>query len=106
MNDRLLSLLGICRRAGRLTIGCDPVKESIETGKTCLVLAASDISANTASKVIPVAERFSVDFVTISRCKDELSFSLGKTAAVVSVTDEGFAKKLREIISAECKGGN
>ena len=93
MNDRLLSLLGICRRAGKMAIGFDPAVDSIETDKTKLVLAASD-----AHKV---------DFIFIKRTKDELSFSLGKTCALVAITDHGFEKKIRELILAECnEGGN
>lgn len=107
MNDRLLSLLGICRRAGKMAIGFDPAVDSIETDKTKLVLAASDISDNTAKKLKAVADAHKVDFIFIKRTKDELSFSLGKTCALVAITDHGFEKKIRELILAECnEGGN
>lgn len=107
MNDRLLSLLGLSRKAGKIQIGFDPVKDTIETGKTDLVLVASDISANTAKKIKAVAEEYGVELLYIKRSKDELSFSLGKTCALVAVTDQGFSRKLREITLAECnEGGN
>ncbi len=107
MNDRLLSLLGICRKAGKMAIGFDPAVDCIETDKTKLVLAASDISANTAKKLKAVAETKGVDFIYIKRTKEELSFGLGKTCALVAITDSGFEKKLRELILSECnEGGN
>lgn len=103
MNDRLLSFLGICRRAGKLVIGFDPLKEAVETGKALLVIAASDISANTLKKVNTVIEAGTVPCYTIKRTKDELSFSLGKTCACLAVVDKGFADKLTELIEAEQK---
>lgn len=108
MNDRLLSLLGLCRRAGKLVIGNDPVKESIETGKAFLVLVASDISHNTEKKIrMAVETSNTVKYLTIKRTKEEVSFSLGKTCAVLAVIDKGFADKLCELIETEQKeGGN
>lgn len=104
MNDRLLSLLGLCRRAGRLVIGADPVKEAIDTDKAFLVICASDISQNTEKKIRKATEaKGNVQYCIVNRSKDELSFSLGKTCAVLAVIDEGFAGKLCELISAEQK---
>lgn len=104
MNDRLLSLLGLCRRAGRLVIGSDPVKEAIDTHKAFLVVCACDISQNTEKKIRAVIEtKGNVEYCIINRTKDELSFSLGKTCATLAVIDKGFADKLSELISAEQK---
>ena len=103
MNDRLLSFLGICRRAGKLVVGNDPVKESIETDKALLVVIASDISQNTLKKIRPVIEESQVPCYYAVRTKDELSFSIGKTCAILAVTDKGFAQKLTELIEAEQK---
>lgn len=103
MNDRLLSFLGLCRRAGKLVIGNDPVRESIETDKALLVIMASDISHNTLKKINPILKAGSVPCYTVNRSKDELSFSLGKACAILSVTDKGFADKLKELIEAEMK---
>ncbi|MGN0453495.1 MAG: L7Ae/L30e/S12e/Gadd45 family ribosomal protein [Ruminococcus sp.] len=106
MNDRLLSLLGIARKAGKLIIGNDPVREAIEANKACIVLLADDISENTAKKIITHAESFSVECYVMKRSKEELSLSLGKTCAVIAVIDRGFSDKLKELIETELKGGN
>ncbi|MBR1533436.1 MAG: ribosomal L7Ae/L30e/S12e/Gadd45 family protein, partial [Ruminococcus sp.] len=42
-NDRLLSFLGICKRAGRLVSGADTVTKAVNEGKAKLVLYASDV---------------------------------------------------------------
>ena len=101
MNDKFLNFLGLCRRAGKMKIGCDTVIESVELKNAKLVLMAYDISENTKKKVISALN--GTDYKILDYTKDELSFSLGKTCAVLSVEDEGFAKKLSELISN--KGG-
>ncbi|MBR3972259.1 MAG: ribosomal L7Ae/L30e/S12e/Gadd45 family protein [Ruminococcus sp.] len=103
MNDRLLSFMGICRRAGKLVIGNDPVRESVETDKAFLVIMASDISQNTLKKIKPVIDESNVLCYRVNRTKDEISFSLGKACAIMSVTDKGFADKFEELIEAEQK---
>ncbi|MBQ8795304.1 MAG: ribosomal L7Ae/L30e/S12e/Gadd45 family protein [Clostridia bacterium] len=103
MNDRLLSFLGLCRRAGKMKIGCDTVIESVEEGNACLVLMARDISENTKKKVTSALN--STDCEILNYSKDELSFSLGKTCAVLAVEDEGFAKKLKELIRIQSLQG-
>lgn len=85
-------------------IGADPVKEAIDTDKAFLVLCASDISHNTEKKIrIAVEAKGNVEYHIIKRSKDEISFSLGKTCAVLAVIDKGFADKLTELVSAEQK---
>lgn len=103
MNDRLLNFLGLCRRAGKMKIGCDTVIESVELGNARLILMASDISENTKKKV--TAALNSTDCETLNYTKDELSFSLGKTCAVLAVEDDGFAKKLKELIKIQSLQG-
>ncbi len=103
MNDRLLSFLGLCRRAGKLVIGNDPLREAIETGKAFLVLVASDISENTLKKINTAVQTGNVPCYKVDRTKDEISFSLGKTCACLAVIDKGFADKLTELIKAEQK---
>ena len=47
MQNKLTSLLGLSRRAGKLTMGHDPVAESVAKGESCLVLMAQDLSPRT-----------------------------------------------------------
>ncbi|MCQ4021979.1 MULTISPECIES: ribosomal L7Ae/L30e/S12e/Gadd45 family protein [unclassified Ruminococcus] len=94
MNDRFLSLLGLCRRAGKITIGSDPTIESVKKGEARLVLFAKNASANTRKNVLGAAIQSGVKVIDIDYDKEDISVSLGKLCAVASVNDEGFAKKL------------
>lgn len=98
MNDKLLSFIGLCRRAGKMTIGNDPVAEDIKKGISELVLIADDISHNTEKDITKKAEDGKVRIIKIPYSKEQVSVSLGRLTAVISVNDEGFAKKIIELI--------
>lgn len=100
MNDRLPPFLGLCKKAGKLTIGLDPVKSSIALGESRLVVLAGDVSSHTEKEVRFVAERFNKRVIKLKQTKDEISPALGKLAAVISINDEGFAKKIRSMTAA------
>ena len=93
MNDRLLSLLGIARRAGRISLGNDPVLSSITEGKARLVLLCPDLSQRTRKGIETNAEAFGVPLVTITQTMDQVGMSLGKRCGIISLNDEGFARK-------------
>lgn len=107
MIDPILSLLGLCRRAGRMSIGCDPVKSSILKGETRLVLFAGDISRNTEKDIMYLIEEYHKDLIRLNSTKDEIGTALGKYASVVSINDTGFAKKIKKLCSEqqEQRGG-
>ena len=101
MPDRVLSLLGLCRRAGKTALGNDAVISSIVRGEARLVICAQDISENTRRKILYNAKMCSVPCLTLKRTKDSLGGALGKYCAVVAVNDSGFAKKLSGYIQTE-----
>lgn len=94
MNDKILSLLGICRRSGRLVIGAQPTVDSIKTHKAKLIIFANDFSQRSAKPVLEAAHSHSIKIININRCKDDLSAALGKLCGVAAVEDDGFANKL------------
>ncbi len=104
MDDKFLSLLGICRRAGRLVIGADSSIDSIHKNKAKLIIFASDFSPNSSAPVIEAANKCNVRALTINRNKEELSLAVGKLCGVLTVEDNGFANKLNQLIESE-QGG-
>ena len=99
MNEKLLSFLGICRRAGKMTIGCDAVKGSMIKGEAVLVLFASDISKKTEKDVMYIIEECEIKLIRLKSTKDELADALGKYTAVISINDGGFAKKIKQLVN-------
>lgn len=104
MNDRILSLLGLCRRAGKLVIGADPCIDLMAKSKAKLILYANDFSQNSLKPVLLQAHKQNVRVLEVNRTKDEISFSLGKLCGVLSVEDKGFADKLAMLIEGEQRG--
>lgn len=99
MNDKVLSLLGLARRAGKLTLGFDPVIESVKSGQSRLVLITSDISAKT-KKELEYSLRDS-ETVLRSMAYDvkETGSAIGKNAKIISVNDDGFANSVIKLLS-------
>lgn len=101
MIDRILSFLGLCRRAGKLTVGTDAVISEVLDSKARLVIVSSDISLNTEKKLKKVCDNNRVKLLKLRRTRDELSDALGRFCAVVAVLDTGFSKKLVQLIENE-----
>ena len=99
MTDPLLSLLGLARRAGKLSLGCDPVIDSVRNKKSKLVLLSSDISYNTYKKIIRACNEYNLTFKKLPVSMTNLSNALGKHVGVVSVEDNGFSKKVLSVCS-------
>ena len=102
--NRLLSLVGIARRAGRISWGRDAVEESLRKKKAHLVLVAADLSPKTTAGGRFSAERARVPLVAIRETIESVSQAIGKKAGIVAVLDEGFAKKLAALAAEEAAG--
>lgn len=87
-------MLSICRKAGRLVVGFDVVKESIAGGKARLVVLASDVSEKTSEQITFAANRDRVRLLPLRETMDELSVILGRRAGVLSITDKGLAQSI------------
>lgn len=97
-NDRLLSFLGICKRAGRLLWGADTVTKAVTEGRALIVLYASDVSENSLKQVLRAAQEKNIPVHRLSCAKDELSFALGRHCGIIAAADKGFAEKISELI--------
>ena len=97
MKNRVLSLLGIARRAGRLSLGHDAVDEALKKREAKLILLARDVSARTAAHAQKAAEQAGTPWLTLADGMEEIGMALGKKAGVIAVNDQGFAKRLTEL---------
>ena len=98
-DDRLLSFLGICKRAGRLISGAETVTKAVNEGKAVLVLYASDVSENSLKQVLKAARDKAIPARRLSCGKEELSFALGRHCGIICTTDTGFAEKILDLIN-------
>ena len=94
--DKLLGLLGLARRAGRLGMGFSAVEKMVAKGENPLVVTASDMGDSLKGKVSrwqPV--RGVVDGVLTG---EDMARAFGREKlAVVAVSDSGFVKGIRKL---------
>ncbi len=96
MNEKLLSLLGIARRAGKLSPGFDAAAESIKDGNSALLLLACDLSERSAGAIGQKAAQAGVEAVTVDATMEQLGNAIGKKqTGIISVNDSGFAGKMK-----------
>ncbi len=95
--NKLLSLLGLARRAGRLSLGNDPAMEAMQKGKTALLLVAGDLSPRTLKGLCAAAEETHTELLIMEETMDNIGAALGKRTGVIAVNDAGFADKMRAI---------
>ncbi len=94
--NKLLSLLGLARRAGRLEAGFDACRAAAREGRAALLLAAEDISPKTYKNLQYEAERAGIPVARVPAGMVELGRACGVRAGVVSVNDKGFAQALQK----------
>lgn len=100
MNEKVLSLLGLARRAGRLTMGFDPVVESVKTGQSRLVLITSDISPKTEKELKYSLRDCEMQLECIPFDVTAIGNALGRAAKIISVNDEGFAVSVKKLLGS------
>ena len=95
---RLLSMVALARKAGRLTTGEEGCEKAVRQGIAQLIFVAADASANTQKKFGNKAAFYGVQICNLLT-KEEIGRHTGLyNRAAFVVTDENFANKMREII--------
>ncbi len=75
--DRILSLLGLCRRAGRLRWGFDECREAARSKKAALLIAAADVSEKTYKNLCYEADRAGIPAIRLRTDMAELGRACG-----------------------------
>lgn len=98
--DKLLSLLGLARRAGKIEPGFDAAVSAARGHKAALLLAARDISEKTLKNLRYEGDRAGVPTLRGDFGMEELGRACGMWAGVLAITDKGFAKAVKELAEA------
>jgi ribosomal protein L7Ae-like RNA K-turn-binding protein len=95
---KLLSLLSLSQKAGKLISGESQCERSLRAGTAKLLIVCEDASDNTKSKFNKKTFYYKTPFYIILT-KDELNNAIGKqNRATIAVADNGFAKSMEENI--------
>lgn len=96
--QRILNMLGLARRAGKLVTGEELVLNAVRANKTNLVFIASDAGQATAKKVTDKTTFYNVPLVA-TFTKQALNDATGMARTIYGVSDAGFAKKIKQLIN-------
>lgn len=96
--NKLLGMLGLAKRAGKLSAGTFICEKTIKSGTAKLVVIASDASENTKKTISNSCKYYKVNVIEYSTMA-EIGHVVGAKAdrAVVSVNDNNFAKAISDI---------
>lgn len=99
--DKLLNLIGLAQKAGRLAVGEEPTGAAARARDARLILVAADAAENSVRRVRHFADAGQCLWCRIGADKDALGRAVGRSScAMLAVTDIGFAeaiaKKLAE----------
>lgn len=98
MNDKLLPLLGLCRRAGKILFGYDRTEKAVLSEKVFLVLTSSDFSERSREKLSRICEERGIQIEVLELTADELYYLLSYRAGVIAVADKGFADRIKQLL--------
>ncbi|MGC6767074.1 YlxQ-related RNA-binding protein [Enterococcus sp. LJL128] len=95
--EKILNLLGLAMRAGKLITGEELTVKDIQRSKTKLVFVASDASENTKKKIKDKCSYYNISWNDDLQ-QAELSHAIGRKRMVVGINDLGFANKFKELM--------
>jgi len=96
MNDRLLGMLGLAVRAGKVQFGVFMTEKALDEGRAHLIIAATDIGASNRRRIEGKCSQEGVRIIFYSD-KEALSRAVGKkNVPVVAICDENFSKAIEK----------
>lgn len=96
--QKALNLLGLTRRAGELISSEDIVLRAVKSRKVAFVFIAKDAGASTSKKFQDKCNFYKISY-DLSFTKEQLNQATGQLRTVYGVTQNGFAKKFKELLT-------
>jgi ribosomal protein L7Ae-like RNA K-turn-binding protein len=99
--DKIIALLGLAAKAGKLVYGTPMVCEELKNGKKVyFVFRAAGTSENTHKKIGDKCKFYNVELIDVEFDTVEFGRRLGKSSelAAVALTDKSFADGIKKLI--------
>ena len=88
-------MLGLCRKAGKLTLGLSNTKESVFKNKCKIIFIASDISPKTEKELLFITKNSSIEVIKTEFPIMEFCSCLDMKAGIAGIEDESFMTALK-----------
>lgn len=100
VNDKVLSMIGLACKAGKLVSGEFAVEKSVKCGKASVVVLAGDVSENTKKKFTNMCAYYKVPLY-MHGTKESLGRATGREyRASIAIQDEGFKKAIMKLVDS------
>lgn len=100
-NDRFFSLLGLARRANRISCGHGAALSSVLKGRASLVLITEDASERLKREFSRAASGKNIEVAVLDCTMNDIAYAVGMKAGVLTVNDGGFSEKIMSLCSAD-----
>ncbi len=101
--DKIKGLLGLCRRAGKISAGHDAAVASIKSRRARLALISSDCSDRLKKEIADECgfDGRGIPLACSGMTMEETAAAIGRKAGVITIDDDNFAERLYDLT-----GGN
>lgn len=104
-NRKLLALMGLARKSGRLSAGFDAVVRELSAGRAKAVFLSGDVAQRTERNARRIAQEAGVPVCVLAEDMIALGAAVGAAkVGIVSINDVGFAKKALQHYEAAAQG--
>ncbi len=93
--NKIMGLLTMARRAGKLSFGMDMSKDACKRGISKGICTANDVSPKSLKEIKFVCMVENVPLYSLGMDMEAVGAELGKKVGIISVNDSGFMKKAK-----------
>ena len=93
--NKIMGLLTMARRAGKLSLGMDMSKDACKSGISKGICVAFDISQKSLKEIKFICMSENVPLYSLGMDMESVGAELGKKVGIISVNDGGFMKKAK-----------
>lgn len=86
----MLASLSLSRKAGKLVMGFEPVKEACQNGSAKLLLLTEDLSPKSRKEIVRIAQQQGIRYADIPYTMDTIKLLVGRRSGILAITDDGF----------------
>lgn len=97
MENKILGLIGLSAKSGRIAFGADSVKREMLKGKIKLLILAENSSERTKLKFKKIADEAKIPIIFFGTISN-ISNAIGKTnKAILGIMDMNLAREIKKI---------
>lgn len=96
INNKILGLIGLAMKAGKVCFGADSVEEEIKNKKVKLLIISYEASERTKNKFKKIIPQYNIPII-IDGSIEQLSKSIGKSnKAIIGIKDINLASEINK----------